>query len=257
MIGIFDSGIGGLTVVRAIEKELPWMPVIYFGDTARTPYGSKSAAVIREYSLQNAEFLIKHGAQCIVIGCNSASSVATETLRKQLDIPVYEVIGPAAAKAVQITQNGKIGVIGTRATVRSQVYETTIATHSSNAKVLSIPCPLLVPLVEECWISKQETKMILRRYLHPLKEEQVDTLILGCTHYPLLKELISARMGRRVSLIDSSIEIAKTLAQDFATHPMHDTRTKGSQTFFFSDITEAVRSMASSIFNRNVIIQTP
>ena len=196
MIGIFDSGIGGLTVARAIEQVLPNRSLLYFGDTARTPYGTKSAQVITEYSLRNCEFLLKNGAELIVIGCNSASSVATERLRQEFDVPILEVISPAVKRAAEVTKSGKIGVIGTRATVQSGVYEHMLKASLPECKVFSVPCPLLVPLVEEGWTNRQETKMIIRRYLHPFKDKQIDTLILGCTHYPLLKELIGKRAER-------------------------------------------------------------
>ena len=211
MIGIFDSGIGGLTVARAIEQVLPNRSLLYFGDTARTPYGTKSAEVITEYSLRNCEFLLRNGAKLIVIGCNSASSVATERLRAEFDVPILEVISPAVNKAVEVTKSGRIGVIGTRATVQSGIYEEMLKASHPGCEVFSVPCPLLVPLVEEGWTTKRETKMIIRRYLYPLKNKQIDTLILGCTHYPLLKELIGKRAGKKINIIDSSIEIAHSL----------------------------------------------
>ena len=209
MIGIFDSGIGGMTVARAVEQLLPDYSIVYFGDIARTPYGSKSAATITEYSLRNTEFLLKKGAEIIIIACNTASSVATEALRREFQVPIIEVITPAATKAIATTRTGRIGVIGTRATIRSGVYEQTICGQRPDFHVFSEACPLLVPLVEEGWTNKQEAKMIIRRYLHPLKDRQIDTLVLGCTHYPLLTKLIQARVGKRVTLIDSSVETAR------------------------------------------------
>lgn len=257
MIGIFDSGIGGLTVARAIENFLPKYPLLYFGDTARTPYGTKSAEVIKDYSLRNGEFLIKKGAKVIVIGCNSASSVATEALRKEFNVPVYEVIGPAAAKASAVTSSGRIGVIGTKATIHSRIYEKTIASIRPDCTVFSKACPLLVPLVEEGWHNKQETKMIIRRYLHSLKNMQIDTLILGCTHYPLLKDLIHNRVGKKVNLIDSSIEIAAKLHNERRLFPKENASDPVIHQFYFSDITESVQSIASSIFGCSVEIMTP
>jgi len=259
MIGIFDSGIGGLTVARAIEKLLPHHSLLYFGDTARTPYGTKSAQVIIDYSLRNAEFLLEKGAEIIVIGCNSASSVATESLRSEFNVPVFEVIGPAAKQAVNSSVSGRIGVIGTRATIRSGIYDTTIRDINPACRVFSEPCPLLVQLVEEGWTNKQESKMIIRRYLHPLKDKQIDTLILGCTHYPLLAELIQARIGKKVTLIDSSVEIAATLERELPAALKKETKavTSAQSHFYFSDITVSAQNIASSIFGRTVELLTP
>ena len=254
MIGIFDSGIGGMTVARAVEQLLPELPLVYYGDIARTPYGSKSAATIINYSLENTEFLLKQGAELIIIACNSASSVATEALRQEFKVPIIEVISPAAAEAVRQSRSGRIGIIGTRATIRSGVYEQTIRELAPDSQVVTQACPLLVPLVEEGWTNRQETKMIIRRYLHPLKDQQIDTLILGCTHYPVLKELIQHRIGRRVSLIDSSIETAKALQRFLAHKPdlIKSTGSPPNHSYFVSDLTDAAQAMARKIFQRPV-----
>lgn len=258
MIGIFDSGIGGLTVARAIENILPHHSLLYFGDTARTPYGTKSADIIIDYSLRNGEFLLNRGAKLIVIGCNSASSVATERLRAEFDVPVLEVIGPAAKQAAAVTKVGRIGVIGTRATVSSKIYEKTVAHIHPGYQVTSIACPLLVPLVEEGWMNSRETKMIIRKYLHPLKDKQIDTLILGCTHYPMLKNLIQVRAGKKVTIIDSSVEVAKALQKVVEASPALQLPSAGiSHQFFFSDITDTARNAAINIFGRNVELLSP
>lgn len=258
MIGIFDSGIGGLTVVRAIEKLLPRHTLLYFGDTARTPYGTKSADVIIDYSLRNTEFLLKKGAGLIVIGCNSAASVATERLQAEFDVPVLEVISPAAKMAVEVSRSGRIGLIGTRATVRSGVYEHIVSRIDPAGKVFSIPCPLLVPLVEEGWTNKRETKMIIRRYLHPLKDKQIDTLILGCTHYPLLTAQIRARVGKNVTLIDSSVEVANALRQQLAdSGDLEPKNSEGERFFYLSDITKSAHQIASTIFDHPVEFLLP
>lgn len=251
MIGIFDSGIGGLTVARAIENLIPGVSLLYFGDTAKTPYGTKSASVITEYSLRNCEFLLSRGAKIIVVGCNSASSVAAEKMRREFKVPVLEVIEPAATRAVTLSKSGRIGIIGTRATVGSGVYEQQIGRMNPSSKVFSIPCPLLVPLVEEGWTAKRETKMILRRYLFPLRQQQIDTLILGCTHYPLLKELIQARMGRKVTLVDSSVEVALALRR-LLSRPQTQVhcRQPANHAFYLSDITETAPKIAARLFGR-------
>ncbi len=258
MIGIFDSGIGGLTVVRAIENLIPDVSLLYFGDTAKTPYGTKSADIITEYSLRNCEFLVSKGAKILVVGCNSASSVATEIIRQEFKVPVLEVIGPAAKRAVSLSKSGRIGIIGTRATVGSGVYEQQIGMMNPSCRIFSVPCPLLVPLVEETWTAKRETKMILRRYLHPLRQQQVDTLILGCTHYPLLKELIQARMGRKVALIDSSVEVALSLRQLLSrSHPGTHCYQPVQHAFYLSDITKNAQKIATRLFGRPLEFLSP
>ena len=255
MIGIFDSGVGGMTVARAVEQLLPGYPLLYLGDIARTPYGPKSAQTIIDYSVENARFLVQNGAKVIVIACNSASSVATERLRQEFHMPIIEVITPAIGQAMATSRSGRIGVIGTRATISSGVYEDKICQLAGDYKVFSTACPLLVPLVEEGWINKRETKMILRRYLHELKNQQIDTLILGCTHYPLLKPLIQARIGRKVTLIDSSAATAlflkNSVEQDGTCRPLHDHQPEKNR-FYVTDLTATAGAIAAKIFGRPV-----
>ncbi|KJR97136.1 MAG: glutamate racemase [Desulfobulbaceae bacterium BRH_c16a] len=258
MIGIFDSGVGGMTVARAVELLLPQFPLLYLGDIARSPYGTKSDRTIVEYSVENTKFLIDKGATIIVIACNSASSVATDRLRREFSLPIIEVITPAVEQALAKTKTGRIGIIGTQATIRSTVYEKKILAQQPEYSVISSACPLLVPLVEEGWMNKKETKMILRRYLHRLKECQVDTLVLGCTHYPLLKHLIQPRIGRKVTLIDSSLAMAEYLQgylrnnPDFLPSRQHEPR---ENRYFVTDITESTRFMAEKIFDRPIDLQ--
>ncbi|RKX63662.1 MAG: glutamate racemase, partial [Tenericutes bacterium] len=208
MIGIFDSGVGGITVAKAIETFCPQSPLIYFGDIAHSPYGSKSPEIIMDYSRRNIDFLVKQGATAVVIACNTAAAVASEALRREYSVPIFDVVTATVERAAASTVNKKIGVIGTRATVRSKVYEQRIHAIKPDCRIVSQACPLLVSLIEENWLTKRETKMILRRYLYPLRLLQLDTLILGCTHYPLLSKLIQQRIGRKVRLIDSSREAA-------------------------------------------------
>ncbi len=260
MIGIFDSGIGGMTVARAIEHILPNAPLLYFGDTARTPYGNKSPETIINYSIQNAEFLLEKGAELIIIACNSASSVATQTLREKFQIPILEVISPAVEKCLVSSRNKKIGIIGTRATIGSNIYRDTISSRKPSFSVYSMACPLLVPLVEENWVSKRETKMILRRYLHPLKKYQIDTLILGCTHYPILNHLIQARIGKRVKIIDSSVEVAyalQTLLQNSPELVSWSSSANSQSIYYLSDLTNTAVKVAARIFGRPMeLLQT-
>jgi glutamate racemase len=253
MIGIFDSGIGGMTVARAVEQLLPDYPLLYFGDIARTPYGTKSPETIIEYSLRNTEFLVNKGARLIIVACNTASSVATERLVREFQVPIIEVVTPAAEQAVSKTKTGRIGVIGTTATIGSDIYNRIITGLHPGFKVFSQACPLLVPLVEEGWIDKRETKMILRRYLKPLRDSQIDTLVLGCTHYPLLKEVIRTRIGKRVQLIDSSVETARHLHALLTDRPElveKRARTGTENTYYVSDLTDSAKKVAAKIFGR-------
>lgn len=254
MIGIFDSGVGGMTVAKAIEATLPGLRLIYFGDLAHSPYGSKSRETICRYSRQNTDFLLSHGAKLIVIACNSAASVATKVITENYPVPVFEVISPAVRLAAAATRHGKIGIIGTRATIASAVYDREIEQISPDSLVYSQPCPLLVPLVEEGWLDKRETKMILRRYLDPLKRKQIDTLVLGCTHYPLLKHLIQPRIGKRVKIIDSSHAVAEELRLFLEQRPdLAKTLQKdGENLYYVSDITPSSQKTADFIFSRKI-----
>ena len=253
MIGIFDSGIGGMTVARAVEQLLPGYPLLYYGDIARTPYGTKSPETIIDYSLRNTEFLLRKGASLIIIACNTASSLATDRLRQEFQVPIIEVVTPAAEQAIARTQNGRIGIIGTRATVKSDIYRRIITGLRPGFQVFSQECPLLVPLVEEGWTNKRETKMIIRRYLHPLQNSQIDTLVLGCTHYPLLKDLIQARIGRHVQLIDSSVEAARHLQKMLTLQPglvKHNGASPADHIYYVSDLTDSAQHVAAKIFGR-------
>lgn len=257
MIGIFDSGIGGLTVVRALMDELPGYDMIYFGDTARTPYGSKSETTVIDYSLQNTEFLIRQGARMIVIACNTASSLATDALRAHFDLPIFEVITPAVALALEESPKARIGVIGTRATIASGIYEKKIKAQAQAARVFSTPCPLLVPLVEEGWLKKPETRMIVKKYLHPLKTRQIDTLILGCTHYPFLKSIIQHKIGARVRVISSSTAVAEQIRMFLSGSPDIDgTLSKNGRTdFFVSDLTPQFEKTAGIVIRQPIVLK--
>ncbi len=203
-IGVFDSGIGGLTVVKALMHELPSESIIYFGDTARVPYGTKSKTTIVKFSLENVEFLLRFDVKCIVIACNTSSSWALPTLRKYFKVPIVGVIRPGALAAVRQTRNKRIGVIGTSATIHSGSYETAIHRIDPSIKVVSQNCPLFVPLVEEGWLNGSICREVAQKYLEPLKRQRIDTLILGCTHYPLLAHTIQQVMGPTVTLVDSA-----------------------------------------------------
>jgi len=249
LIGIFDSGIGGLTVARALIKCLPEYDILYFGDTARTPYGTKSPETVIQYAIEDAKILIEKGAQILVVGCNTASSVATEKLRESFDMPIFEVISPAVHEVVSNNRGKRVGIIGTRATVNSNVYQDKIKAARPDIKVFTAPCPLLVPLVEEGWLNRSETRKIVKRYLYPLKLKQIDMLILGCTHYPLLKEIIQAKIGKRVKIIDSSETLSSTVKNFLAgnTRIANKLSKKGTHRIFVSDITNHIQKLASTI----------
>ncbi|MCK4486178.1 MAG: glutamate racemase [Desulfobacterales bacterium] len=257
MIGIFDSGIGGLTVVNALKRHLPDYDILYFGDTARTPYGTKSPETVVQYAIEDAEMLLRKGAQMLVVACNTASSVATGTLKERFDVPILEVISPAVNMAVSDPKRTRVGVIGTRATVNSGVYENKIKAIRPEMKVYGQPCPLLVPLVEEGWLKKGETRKIVKKYLHPLKLKQIDILILGCTHYPLLKEIIQVKIGKRVKIIDSSEALSDSV-MDFLRHNPHvDSRLRkdGTCQFYVSDVTEQFQKIAGTILKTTVTLE--
>ena len=257
MIGIFDSGIGGLTVVKELLECISGYDIIYFGDTARTPYGAKSPETVKKYALENTRFLLSKGAKIIVIACNTASSVATEIVAENFAVPIFEVITPAVELSVNTSHKPCIGIIGTRATVKSGIYEKKIKEMNPQAKVYSKACPLLVPLVEEGWLKKPETRMIVKKYLHSLKVRQINTLILGCTHYPLLKNIIQKKIGRRVSIIDSSIAVASNVKTFLEKHHEIDDMLskKGRCTFFVSDITEQFEKTATNMLKRNIKLE--
>ncbi|NLZ18019.1 MAG: glutamate racemase [Desulfobulbaceae bacterium] len=258
MIGIFDSGVGGMTVARAIEQLYPDLPYIYFGDLAHSPYGSKSREMLIEYSCRNTDFLLAHGAKIIVIACNSASSTASHCLTKNYPLPIVDVITPAVNKAARLSRNGRIGLIGTRATVNSGVYASRLQDIRPDCEIHSQACPLLVPLVEEGWLDRRETKMIVRKYLRPLRDKQIDTLILGCTHYPLLSKIIIPRIGKRVHIIDSSVEAAlhlkSLLDADSSLYALLRAPAVENR-YFVSDLSSPVQSLAASIFGRPVHLE--
>ncbi len=203
-IGVFDSGIGGLTVAAALRELLPGEDIFYVGDTARVPYGGKSPATIERYGIEIAGMLLAEGAKLIVVACNTASALAVPRLQELLRVPVIGVIEPGASAAVAATKSGHVGVIGTRATVQSKAYEKAIHALDSTIKVRTQACPLLVPLIEEGWLEDPVTDQIIQRYLNPMVRAGIDTLVLGCTHYPLLSKALSRYVGSGITLVDSA-----------------------------------------------------
>lgn len=246
MIGVFDSGLGGLTVVKEIFRQLPGYGVVYFGDTARMPYGNKSPRMVARFALQDAEFLIKQGAEVIVVACNTASAVAVDELRRHIKVPIFEVVSPAVARASKITR-GRVGVIGTRGTVASGVYAEKMKQMSPHTRTFAAACPLFVPLVEEGWLRRPETRMIAKEYLSPLRFRHIDALILGCTHYPFIKPVIRKVMGGNVALVDPAKETAALLKWYLTSKPELVRRLyrTGRRRFFVSDRTEQFCRLAS------------
>lgn len=215
-VGVFDSGVGGLTVAHEVIRQLPHESLLYFGDTARIPYGPKSPETVRRYSREIADFLCDEGVKSIVIACNTATAHALTALRDEFDMPVIGVVEPGARAAVSVTTGGRIGVIGTVGTIKSGAYERAIRAIDPDVRITARACPLFVPVVEEGWTEHEATRLIAREYLEPLVAADIDTLVLGCTHYPLLKPLLHEILGPGVRLIDSAEETAAETARTLA-----------------------------------------
>jgi glutamate racemase len=226
-IGIFDSGIGGLTVVREVMRQLPDERIIYFGDTARVPYGPKSPDTVRRYSREISEFLSSQDVKAIVVACNTATAHALPDLQRELDLPVIGVVEPGARAAVAASRRRELGVIGTAGTIGSGAYDRAIRMLAPDAHILARACPLFVPLVEEGWLDRDATRLIAREYLAPIQDAGVDTLVLGCTHYPLLKPLLGDILGPAVVLIDSAEETAAETARVLAARHLRADRSTG------------------------------
>lgn len=250
-IGVFDSGVGGLTVAREIMRQLPNEKIIYFGDTARVPYGSKSKNTIIKYSKQIIRFLKTKGVKAIVVACNTASATALEEIRTEIDIPIIGVIKPGAKTAVEKTNNKRIGVIGTEATISSNIYTDIICEKDSAITVVGKPCPLFVPLVEEGWIHDPVTDEVAKRYLECFKQEDIDTLVLGCTHYPLLRNAIGEIMGDTVTLVNPAYETAVSLRELLRNKGLaagNEHRYEGNMyEFYVSDTANKFKHFANSI----------
>lgn len=236
-IGVFDSGFGGLTVVRALRQRLPDESIIYFGDTARVPYGSKSPAIVRRFSREAAQFLLARDAKLIVVACNTATAHGAAELGKELSVPVVGVIEPGATAAAAATRTGRIGVLGTAGTIASGAYDLAVRRRlGEQGRVYAQPCPLFVPLVEEGWTDHQVTRSVAEEYLRPLREVDVDVVILGCTHYPLLRPVLQEVMGPDVTLVDSAEETAGAVERILAGNDLRrDGENAPSFSFFVSD----------------------
>lgn len=236
-IGVFYSGIGGLTVVRALTQRLPYENIVYFGDTARVPYGPKSPQVVRDYAAQDVDFLLSKDVKMVVIACNTVSAVALDVVQKHAKMPVIGVILPGAMAAVAATKRKRVGIIGTRATVNSNAYTHAVRQLDGDVEVFARECPLFVPLAEEGWIDHKVTDAVAKEYLFPLKQEKIDTLILGCTHYPILKKAITVAVDGGVTLIDSgeatAFEVERVLDERGFRNPSNE---RPNLQFYVSDI---------------------
>lgn len=251
-IGVFDSGIGGLTVVKELHKVMPCEDIVYFGDTARLPYGSKSSRLITRYSVENAIFLNSKNVKLIVIACNTASAASADYLRSFMKVPVVGVVECGALGAVRLTRNKRVGVIGTKSTVSSGAYSKTINNLDPEIKVFEQSTPLLVHLVEENWIEKEIAKTILKEYLTSLLENDIDTLILGCTHYPLLKDQIHSITGE-IALVDSSKEIALLVLNTLKIQNLSsDRKESGTTNIFLSDMYPEFSNRANIFLGKEI-----
>ena len=241
-VGVFDSGVGGLSVIKALVERLPHEDYIYLGDTARLPYGTKAKSTIVRFSIENAEFLLSKGVKLIVVACNSASATALDALRARFDVPIVGVIRPGAEAAVQATTSGSIGVIGTEATINSGCYEQEILRLRPAAHVLGKPCPLFVPLVEEGWLDDPITRQVAERYLSAFRAPRVDVLILGCTHYPLLAGVIADVVGPQTAIVDSASTVAAAVEGLLLRMSLaNDTNSPGTHRFYVTDLPAKVK----------------
>ncbi|MDH3626358.1 MAG: glutamate racemase [Acidobacteriota bacterium] len=245
-IGVFDSGVGGLTVFRALEQAVPGQSLVYLGDTARVPYGTKSAETVRRYATEAGHFMRDHDVKLMVVACNTASAVALEILSEQLSRPVMGVIEAGARQAAASTRNGRIGVIGTRATIGSGAYSRVLA-KLNDAEVVAAACPLFVPLAEEGWVDDDIAEAVARRYLAPIQEADVDTLVLGCTHYPLLKTVIRRVMGEGVTLVDSAEAVATQVAEQTTAATAEPIRE-----FYVTDVPAPFKTVAERFLGREI-----
>lgn len=254
-IGVFDSGVGGLTVAREIMRQLPSENIVYFGDTARVPYGSKSKNNIIRFSRQIIHFLQTKQVKAIVIACNTASALALDVVREEVDIPVLGVVEPGARAALAVTKTGKVGVIGTEATIRSAMYEKIIHTLDPKVSVVGKACPLFVPLVEEGFAKHRVSDEIVDYYLSSFKDTEIDSLILGCTHYPLLRTKIREYMGEQMTLVNPAYETAmdlKKLLEERQMLNQNSSEEWPSYSFYVSDAADKFKRFANSILPYNI-----
>ncbi|MBC7959176.1 MAG: glutamate racemase [Vallitaleaceae bacterium] len=251
-IGVFDSGFGGLTVAKEIMKQLPNEKIIYFGDTARIPYGSKSSETVIKYSMQIIRFLLTKDVKAIVIACNTASAMALEAVQQHFDFPILGVVEPGVTAAIRMTKNKRIGIIGTEGTISSGSYEKRIHNEREQIEVFSTPCPLFVPLVEEGWLEDPVTEEVAKRYLKDILHHNVDTLVLGCTHYPLLTNIIGDIMGKAVTLVNPAYETACVLEQMLIAKGLGSEASAHSHAFYVSDHARKFEAFTKIILEQDI-----
>jgi glutamate racemase len=251
-IGVFDSGVGGLTVVKELIRQLPFEDIVYFGYTARVPYGIKSKETIIRFSIENILFLLKQDVKLICVACNTVSSVALPIIRNHFRVPIIGVLTPGVREAVYATQNRRIGVIGTNSTIRSRAYENEIKQLNPLVKVTALTCPLFVPFVEEGWLSGNVVLEVARIYLKPLKSAGVDTVILGCTHYPLLKSVIKEVLGEKVELIDSARQVGMEVKKTLSVEGLLNKERRGRHKFYVSDNPEWFMGLAERFLGQKI-----
>jgi glutamate racemase len=254
-IGIFDSGVGGLTVVNKVLKALPNEDIVYFGDTARVPYGTKSKQTVTRFSMEAVTFLARFKAKLIIIACNTASSLSLNTLENIFSIPILGVIEPGVREAVSKTKNRRVAAIGTNATISSNSYKKALKKADRRIIVFQQPCPLFVPLVENAWFKNDISADIARTYLSPVKAKKTDTVILGCTHYPLLKPVIKKVMGKKVNLIDSAEAVASRAKEILKMEGFNKNKKKGRLRLFVSDEPADFNKIARLFLKRNVQVK--
>ncbi len=252
-IGFFDSGIGGLTVVRAVTKLLPNENIVYYGDTARVPYGGKSNDTVIEYALQAANFLLRKNIKLLVVACNTVSSVALKELKRFLTIPVIGMIEPGSRMALNETRSNIVGVIGTVSTINNRAYSKELKRLNPKVKVFEKACPLFVPLAEEGWLNHKATELIAKEYLTELKSKKIDSLVLGCTHYPILYEVIQKVMGKSVKLVDSGTPAAKLVEEYLNARGLrNDSNKLGEMDFYVSDIPAKFKEIANRFLGSKI-----
>lgn len=251
-IGLFDSGVGGLTVMQQIMRLLPHERLIYFGDTARVPYGNKGSHTIIRYSIENTISLLDKNIKLLVVACNTASALALSKLKQLFKLPIIGVIEPGAEKAVAVTRNQRIAVLGTNGTIQSGAYQAALQKIAPQATVIPISCPLFVHLVEEQWLEHPATRLIVREYLRPLHGVQIDTLLLGCTHYPLLIQMIREEIGEDVTIVDSASTCAEQVVSLLQKNQLLSSGLTGGHDYFSSDDPEKFRSLGEKLFKSSL-----
>ena len=251
-IGVFDSGLGGLTVVREIRQILPTEDIVYLGDTARIPYGTRSRETVIKFALEDAQFLVKQNVKCLIIACNTASAFAKNAVKKSVQLPVFDVISAGSYDAVKKSKTKRIGVIGTRGTIGSQAYQSSILKLDQSSSIFSYPCPLFVPFIEEGEIKGKLIQNLVDRYLTPFKDKHIDTLVLGCTHYPIIEPLIKRRFNK-VTLVNPGEFLAKKLSKFLAQHDLLNRKgNKGKMQYFVTDLTDRFVTVAGMFLGEKI-----